>query len=255
MKTLYLAWQDRRSRRWFPVGRLAQCDTEKGGYEFTYIKGAQQAKELTGFAGLPGFPRLDKRYWSPELFSAFRYRVMNPARPDRLGYLHQLGIDAGLWNEFMELSVSGGHSHSDHFEMFPVIEPEADGWFQTQFILHGLRHTNQHGIEAAGKLKAGDALQLAFELNNPATKHALLVYTNDYYPLGWLPRYLVDCMHRDNRLLVTNVSLVVERVNLDAPLSHRLLVSFTGRLPDGFSPMRDLQHYQPITSGDVASVA
>ena len=255
MKTLYLAWQDRSSRRWFPVGRLDQCETEKGGYEFSYIKGAEQAKELTGFVGLPGFPRFDRQYWSATLFPAFRYRVMNMSRPDRPDYLSQLGIDAGLWDEFSELSVSGGHSHSDHFELFPVIEPDVDGCFRTQSILHGLRHTNQHGIEAAGKLKDGDSLRLAFELNNPATKHALLVYTNDYYPLGWLPRYLVDCMHQNSRLLVTDVSLDVERVNLEAPLSHRLLVSFRGCLPDGFNPMRDLQHYQLITSGDVASVA
>ena len=256
MKILYLAWQDRHSRRWFPVGRLVQCDTKQGGYEFSYIRGARQAKELTGFVGLPGFPKLDKQYWAPGLFPAFRYRVMNLARPDRPDYLRQLGIDVDFWDEFIELSMSGGHCHSDHFEMFPGIEPDAEGWFRTRSILHGLRHTNQHGIEAAGRLKDGDALRLAFELNNPATKHALLVYANDYYPLGWLPRYLVDCMHQGNRLLVTDVSLHVERVNLSVPLSHSLLVSFRGRLPHGFNPMRDLQHYQPIvTSGAVVPIA
>ena len=41
-------------------------------------------------------------------------------------------------------------------------------------------------------------------------------------------------------------------VNLEAPLSHRLLVDFRGRLPVGFSPMRDLPQYQPIATVEMA---
>ena len=41
-------------------------------------------------------------------------------------------------------------------------------------------------------------------------------------------------------------------VNRDAPLSHRLLVDFRGRLPVGFSPMRDLPQYQPIVTAEGA---
>ena len=36
MKTLYLAWQDPKDRRWFPVGRLS-FDGEV--YQFVYTKG------------------------------------------------------------------------------------------------------------------------------------------------------------------------------------------------------------------------
>ena len=76
--------------------------------------------------------------------------------------------------------------------------------------------------------------------------------TSDHYVLGWLPRYLVDGMHNDDGWLVSDIEARVAQVNLKAPLSHRLLVDFRGRLPVGFSPMRDLPQYQPIVTAEGA---
>ena len=248
MTTLYLAWQNLQNRLWFPIGRLVQHEIERGGYEFAYVRGAEQAKKLAKFREIPGFPQLYKQYLSDELFPTFRYRVMNSSRTDRPEYLRQLGIDVAKWNAITELSVSGGRSHVDNFEIFPAIEPDSEGRFRTQCILHGLRHTNQEGIEASEKLEVGDNLRLAFELNNPTTTHSLLVYTQNYSPLGWLPQYLIDCMQQENTWMVTDVNIAVAQVNLDAPLSHRLLVDLSGQLPKGFSPMQDLEQYQPISA-------
>ena len=50
MNTLYLAWQDAKSRRWFPVGRLdAGEDTWPEQYQFSYIHGAHKARESAEF--------------------------------------------------------------------------------------------------------------------------------------------------------------------------------------------------------------
>ena len=95
-------------------------------------------------------------------------------------------------------------------------------------------------------VKGGEHLRLSFELNNPVDGHAILVHTDDYYHLGWLPRYLVDGLHQDNAWMVSDVVVVVAQVNKDAPLSHRVLVDFAGKLPKGFNPMRDLEHFTPI---------
>ncbi len=255
MTTLFLAWQDERSRRWFPVGRLTQNEVERKKYEFAYVRGAEQAKESARFVEIPGFPKLDVQYRASELFPAFRYRLMNPSRPDRPEYLRQLGIGVNDWDAVTELSLSGGRIQSDRFETFPAIRPDADGRFQAQFVLHGLRHTNPNGVEASEKLEVGDELRLAFELNNPVATHGILVYTHDYHMLGWLPRYLVDGMHKDNAWMVVDVSVKVAQVNHGAPLSHRLLLDFIGRLPEGFNPMRDLEQYQPIAAASVAAGA
>ena len=248
MTVLYLAWQDRKNRGWFPVGRLVRRESEPVRYEFEYIRGAEEAKRLAGFSGIPGFPEMDKRYVSPSLFSTFRNRAMNPRRPDRLEYLRHLGLDGDGWDEVSELAVSGGRIQSDNFEAFPEIAPDADGRFASRFTLHGLRHTNPDSIRRSESLTVGEPLVLSLELNNPFTGYAVSVNTRDHYTLGWLPHYLVHALHRDsdNAWLVTDVEARIERVNPDAPLSHRALASFSGRLPAGVSPMAELEQYQPI---------
>ena len=250
MNTLYFAWQDNRSRSWFPVGRLLYRKAEPAEYEFAYVEGAMEAKQKAGFRMIPGFPSLNRLYKAPAIFPTFRSRVMNLRRPDRPEYLSQLGIDISNWDEVSELSVSGGRIHSDSFETFAAIEPDETGYFTIRFILHGLRHTNDDSIRRSESLNVDETLELAFELNNPAFKHAISVKTQDQYVLGWLPHYLVSGMHQDNAWMVTEVETKVAQVNLDSPLSHRLLVDFSGRLPQGFSPMRDLPEYQVVSALD-----
>ena len=249
MKTLYLAWQDRESRRWFPVGRLVCDDDVRGEFGFVYIQGALEAKKSAGFVEIPGFPDLNTEYRSKELFPAFRNRTMHLSRPDRAEYLGHLGLDEARWNAIAELSVSGGVSQADNLEVFPAIVPDQEGKIHTRFVLHGIRHLNQHSIERAASLEAGETLRLAFELNNPAVAHAVLVMSDDYYTLGWLPRYLVDSMHGGNGWLVSDVAAIVARVNSNAPLSNRVLVDFTGRLQSGFSPMEEVEQFSPIAVG------
>lgn len=248
MTTVYLAWQDSQSRHWYPVGRLVKNESD---YEFTYVHGALHAKDSAGFLKIPGFPNLDKPYRAAELFPAFRSRTMNRSRPDRAAYLGQLGLDEAKWDAVTELSISGGQSRSDNFEVFPAIEPDGDGEFETRFVLHGMRHANRHAIERSETLKTGEHLRLSFELNNPADGHAILVHTDDYYHLGWLPRYLVDGMHQDDAWMVSNVAVSVAQVNYGAPLSHRILVDFSGKLPEGFNPMNDLEQFTPLAIAGV----
>ena len=250
MKTLYLAWQDRESRRWFPVGRLVWDDDVGGEFGFVYIRGALEAKQAAGFVEIPGFPNLNAEYRSKELFPAFRNRTMHPSRPDRAEYLGHLGLDETRWNAIAELSVSGGASQADNLEVFPAIVPNQAGWFHTRFVLHGIRHLNHDSIEKSGSLEDGDTLRVAFELNNPAATRAVLVMSDDYYTLGWLPRYLVDSMHGGNGWLVSDVKAIVARVNLSAPLSNRILVDFTGRLQSGFNPMKDVEQFAPLVTDD-----
>ena len=248
MTTLYVAWQDQQSRSWFPVGRLSRRNVEPAEYEFAYIRGAEDAKNSASpfVIPFPGFPEMDKTYRSTEVFPMFRYRAMNLRRPDRIEYLRQLGIEVDEWDVVAELAVSGGHSQADSIELFPDIEPDFDGRFETRFILHGLGYTNPDSIRRASSLQKGERLELSFELSNPATVHAITVKTTDQYIIGWLPRYLVDVMHQDNAWKIVDVEAKVAQVNSNAPLSHYLLVDFNGRLPEGINPMSYLDQYQPI---------
>ena len=249
MTTLYLAWQHPSTRRWFPVGRLVRHQSPDV-FEFAYVQGAKEADNLAGFRPIPEFPRLEQRYRASELFPTFRNRVMNASRIDRGLYLSHLGLNEGNCDELAELSVSGGRSNSDSFETFPAIEPDAEGRFRARVMLHGLRHTNPHAIGAIETLRAGDELRVAAELNNPVTPHAILVYTQDYFVLGWLPRYVAEAIHRSCKWKVSDSKVAVAQVNRNAPLSDRLLVDFSGRLPSGVNPMRDLAQFQPVSGAD-----
>ena len=232
MTTLYLAWQHPPTRRWFPVGRLVHHQSPDV-FEFAYVQGAKEAEHLPGFTPVPEFPQLDQRYRASELFPTFRNRVMNARRTDRGLYLNHLGLHEERCDELTELSVSGGQSHSDSFETFPAIEPDAEGRFRTRLMLHGLRHTNPHSIGAIETLGAGDELRVAVELNNPVMTHAILVYTRNYYVLGWLPRYVAEAIYRSCDWRISDAKVAVAQVNRGAPLSNRLLVDFSGRLPPG----------------------
>ena len=122
MTTLYLAWQHPPSRQWFPIGRLVRNESAGMEFEFTYVQGAKEAERSVKFKPIPEFPVLDRRYRAPALFPTFRNRVMNTSRDDRAEYLRQLGLDVNGCDELAELSVSGGRSTTDSFEIFPAIE-------------------------------------------------------------------------------------------------------------------------------------
>lgn len=246
MTTLYLAWQDADSRRWFPVGRLdADENAEPPAYGFSYVGGAREAGKAANFFAVPGFPEITAPYQSSRLFPFFRNRLMNPRRPDRPDYLRQLGMNTDDWNPLHELAVAG--RHNGNFAMFPAIEPDADGRFATRFTLHGLRYTNPDSVQRSESLETGEALGISLELDNPATTHGIMVHSQDYYHLGWLPHYLVDAVHQDDAWRITEVKATVAQVNLNGPLSHRLLIDFSGKLPPGFR-MENLPQYQPIAA-------
>ena len=246
MTTLYLAWQHAPTRRWFPVGRLIRRPTETEEFEFSYVQGAREAQDVAGFRGIPEFPDLYRRYEATDLFPTFRNRAMNKGRRDRAAHLHELGLDVGECDEVAELLASGGRSHTDSFETFPGIEPDTTGRFHTRVMLHGLRHANEHVIEAVQRLRVGDKLRVAPELNIPVTSHGLVVYTQKRDLLGWLPRYIAEAIQPSGELTNLEADVTVARVNQHAPLSQRLLVDFSGRLPPGVNPMGDLPQYQPI---------
>ena len=247
MNTLYLAWQDNESRRWFPVGQLVvHRDSGPGGdeYEFAYIGGVKEAKKTANFPPIVEFPELTKRYSSGGLFPLFQNRVMNARRPGRPDYLRRLDLDESA-DAVTELAISSGLKHTDNFLVFPPLAANHDGRFTYRCMAHGLRHRNSDAVWRTESLEPGDALKLSAETDNPAAEFAVMVCTQDGHHVGWLPRYLVDGLHQDGDWLIADAKASVVQVNLNAPLSHRLLIDFSGKLPPGFR-MEDLPQYRPL---------
>lgn len=252
MKTLYLAWQDKRpadaggTRRWFPIGRL-QADPQGHRFYFGYTKGMEQAHDKAGFQPLDAFPDLHKQYVSTELFPLFRNRLMRREREDYPAYVERMGLHADQVDPFEVLAVSGGIRQTDTLEVFPKVEKAADGSFSCRFFLHGWRHVNDGARERILKLLPGEPLQVALEMNNPATGPAIQLQTpNDYYMLGWAPRYLVMDLIKVIGEGPTEVQAKVLRLNpAPAPYNQRLLVQLKGAFPEGMEPMATPE-FQPL---------
>ena len=238
MNTLFLAWQDAGpSRAWFPIGRL-DADHVNSRFEFAYTHGAERAASEAGLRPLESFPDFHQRYKSNELFPLFKNRVLEPTRQDFEEYLQQLDIDPSHADPMSILAVTGGKRRTDNLEVFPKINRDEDGRFHCRFFVHGCRYVPQPAQEKVSTLLRGTPLRVALELNNPATKIALQIQTDDYHMIGWAPRYLIDDLKQAIDESPESVTGRVVKVNpAPAPTNQRVLVELSGKLPAGKETM------------------
>ncbi len=241
-KRLFIAWQNPKSRQWFPVGRLT---VEQGVYRFEYIGGALAAQNDGSFRPIGVFPDLYRQYKSDELFPLFAKRVLSPSRPDYADFVSWLGLSGAEIDPIELLGRSGGESVTDRFEIFPFPEKSDEGKYHSHFFVHGLRHLPASAVERVNQLKAEERLRLANEFQNPFDPKAMLLITEDRVAVGYCPRYLLhdvdDIQTQADKLLVT----VEKDVSSDVPLQFRLLCGLTAVWEDAELPFRKPQ-YQPL---------
>ncbi len=237
MSTLFVAWQaPSPTRAWFPIGRL-DASQDRREYVFRYTRGALHAHDRAGFEPLVSFPEFERRYEANQLFPLFRNRILEPNRKDFAEYLRWLDMDPSHADPIEILGLTGGERQTDSLEVFPKVRKLDDGTVRCRFFLHGLRHVSEAARNRAERLSEGEYLQVAIEVNNPATTYAVQLQTADCHLIGWAPRYLVDDL-RAALLEHSTVSAAVERINrLDAPYARRVLVELRGGVPATFEPM------------------
>jgi hypothetical protein len=251
VKTLFLAWQDPRSRSWYPVGRLTFDGTT---YRFVYTQGAEEAHKGSGFQPLSSFEVLDAVYESSELFPLFSNRVPSPSRPDYREFVEWLNIPVGADDPVALLARSGGQRATDSLEVFPCPERTPQGAYYVHFFAHGLRHLPELSLHRAHRLERGERLLLLWDFQNPHDARALMLRTrgeppNDPCIVGYCPRYLLRDAFELLEKCASSVTVEVERLNLPpAPVANRLLCNLTASWPDGFQPFRGAE-YQPIVAG------
>jgi hypothetical protein len=237
MSTLFVAWQaPDPTRAWFPIGRL-DASTERRDYVFRYTNGALRAHERAGFEPLIAFPEFKRRYEANELFPLFKNRILESNRKDFVEYLQWLDLDPSNADPIEILGLTGGERQTDSLEVFPKVRKQPDGTIRCRFFLHGLRHVSAAARERAEHLVEGEELQVAIEVNNPATTYAVQLQTSDCHLIGWAPRYLVNDL-RAALLEHSTISATVQRINrLGAPFARRVLVEMRGGVPPAFEPM------------------
>jgi hypothetical protein len=72
--------------------------------------------------------------------------------------------------------------------------------------LHGWRHASVQAQDRVQRLKEGESLLVAIEINNPVASTAVqLQSVDDQMVLGWAPRYLADG-RQDHRVAVVRTT-------------------------------------------------
>ena len=146
------------------------------------------------------------------------------------------------------MAIDGGYRATDSYQVFPKIVTDAGGCFKTRFFLHGWRHTNEDAKKQLNALQQGTPLYVTVELTNPATGAAVQIQTENYYMLGWAPRYLVHDLVHAMANSPGDLSAKVVKVNpVPAPSKQRVLIELSGHWPQDYKPMQG-QEFEILTS-------
>jgi hypothetical protein len=214
-RRLLLVWHNPKSRRFIRVARLDEMDT--GRFTFCYEPDAR----TPGFAPLAEFPDLDRAYVTKRLPAFFGNRVMDRARSNYALYRDWLDVAAdGADTPFEVMLRTGAGRATDTFHVVEDLREDGQA-VTTRFFVSGIRHVPGAAETIAG-LFAGSTLELRPDPDNAHNPLALLLDAEPNLPIGYVPDWLVD----DVTLLIdrsSEVSVVVERVNVEAPVHLRVL--------------------------------
>ena len=247
-KTIYLAWQDSNSRRWFPIGRLR---FDGRSFVFVYTGGALEAQQHAGFSPLAAFPQWHSVYESDKLFPLFANRLLRSSRPDFQQYLNWLSVPESDPDPLLILARSGGQRVTDTMDVFPYPDHLEDGVYETHFLVHGLSQMTAESCERATLLQPGESLSLMWDFQNPFDPNALALrtaetYKQDMFLVGYCPRFLSGDILKLMDKPGNSPLIVVERVNPPpAPFQFRILCKLRMKWPAGFKPFSGPE-YQPL---------
>lgn len=241
MKTLYLAWQDPKDRRWYPVGRLS---FDNKVYKFAYTKGAKESPRFTRFGRMK---ELEKSYESEELFPLFANRLLAKSRPEYKDFIKWLKLPAQNNDPLEMLAITGGIRGTDSLEVFPCPVPNKDNKYEILFFSHGLSHMPTYAIERVNNFHQGEKLFLMLDIQNPFDSSAIALRTDDPATIiGFCPRFLTnDFKNLLGKCGNSVPDVFIEQVNKDAPLQFRLLCKFVTPWPESFKSCAS-EEYEPL---------
>lgn len=253
-RTLFLAWQDAASRRWYTVGRL---DYDGATYRYRYTPEAKKAQEDAGFDGVISFPDLDRCYESREIFPLFANQVLSEKRPEYEDYLEWLALPETEADPVAILARTSERV-SNTLEIYPLPEEE-NGTLDVHFFVRGTRHQSSAAQKRIHDLEPGERLRLLLDVQNDFDADACLLRTNeqfegDMHLVGYAPRYLASAFRRIGATDPHDIVIHVARVNpAPTPVHFRLLCK--ARLPAECAPLFHPDAHRPLRSEEPTSDA
>lgn len=186
-------------------------------------------------------------YKSNELFPLFANRLLSKTRPEYKAFLDWLNVPNSEDDPLTLLGRSEGLRGTDSLSVSPCPEKSRDGAYLMHFFSHGLRYLPDFAVHTVKELQPGSQLFLMPDPQNRYGAYALALRTDDPVTIvGYCPRYL----SKDFLVSLKNETpdaprIVVEQVNIDAPIQLRLLCCIRAQWPKNFEPCSG-EEYQPL---------
>jgi hypothetical protein len=231
---LILVWKNPKGNVWIPVGKLYYKSKK---YFFEYTKGAIKASDDGYFIPFGQMKNLGDIYESKELFPIFQNRLLQKSRSEYDDYLEWLALDRKMVTPLEELARSGGIRATDNLQLFPV-PASINNLYEVKFFSHGIRHLPPHYIERINHLSSGEKLYLMRDVQNEYDSYAIALRTgNPTEIVGYVPRFFSEDLTKLLRLVHPNeINVVIERINMEAPLQFKLLCKVNSIWPNNFKP-------------------
>lgn len=223
-RTFRVIWQAP-DRRFWRVSWLEAVATSTGArYRFGYESPAALPSDFQPFLA---FPDLAQVWEAEELFPFFTNRLLSPRAPGYSEHLTELGLNAVDATPVEMLARTLGRRTTDTVQVVPAPVVQTDGMALQRFLVSGVRHIARerrpdvsHVIE---RLSPGTELELVDDVGNDADPRAMLVDDRSG-PLGWVPQYLLEELHKARNIDERAVRCLVVHANgPDAPWHVRLL--------------------------------
>lgn len=217
-----VVWQEPHTRQFVHVGWLDVAGP--ADYEFRYAPDAELHNEFEPF---DDFPDLGQLYRSRALFPFFAKRLPATARPGYDDHLAALGLTRDEATPVELLARSWAIRQTDTIQVVPEPIRDRTGVEVLTFLASGCRHVDEEhpdGVaERISTLRRGQELSLRDEPENSWNPRAVLIEAEHNKPVGWMPDYLLDYLHKRSQH-AQEIKVLVEQANgSDVPWHLRLL--------------------------------
>ena len=205
-----VVWQEPHTRRFINVGYLTVLS--RPSYAFHYSQDAQLHADFEPF---DEFPDLHQQYEADELFPFFADRLPSTARDGYEDIVSALGLTPDEATPVELLARSWDVRRTTTIQLVPDAVEIAEGVESLTFLASGCRHVDEERpelvAERIAQLERGHQLALRDEPTNESNFQAVLIDASHGEPVGWVPDYLLDYVHKKRS--ESDVRVVVEQAN------------------------------------------
>lgn len=221
---LFLGWQDYQSDLWLPVAKMT-WKPDLSQYCFGYTKGMERAIEVSPIEKSSFITNPDRLYQSHVTENeSLKFKSRMPLSQTKYVPKQQqwLGLPEDPIDPIAYVSRSGGKRHSDSYDVFPEVTPDAEGNYHFHFLPFDLNKLEPDSYAHLLQLPPGQILRVVNDRLGDGR-----------FQLGKLPGYLLALVRSCRQA----IQIEVARINPKAPQFHSLLCHATvnGRLLTPFT--------------------